>query len=213
MSTPTTTILITGANQGLGFETARQLSKHANLHIFLVGRDPTRVQEAQTKITTEDGCQASIDKLIIDVSDDESIKAGVEELKSKLQGAALDVLVVCDHLAFSISQRAWLNSMIPQNNSGIAVEGQISEKGLRRVFEETYAVNVFGAAVVADSLLPLLKQSKIAGGGRIVNISSGLGSIATMADPNGQYKDKWFYVSYFLHVCAIPAELSLGVQQ
>ncbi|KAF7977796.1 hypothetical protein HWV62_2703 [Athelia sp. TMB] len=172
MSTPTTTILITGANQGLGFETARQLSKHANLHIFLVGRNPTRVQEAQTKITTEDGCQASIDKLTIDVSDDESIKSGVEELKSKLRGAALDVLV---------------------NNSGVAFEGQIAEKGLRRVFEETYAVNVFGATVVADSLLPLLKQSKAAGGGRILNISSGLGSIANMADPNGEYKDKWFY--------------------
>lgn len=55
-------------------------------------------------------------------------------------------------------------------------------------------MNVFGAAAVADSLLPLLKKSKSEGGGRILNISSGLGSIATMADPNGQYKGVYVYV-------------------
>ncbi|KZP33681.1 NAD(P)-binding protein [Athelia psychrophila] len=166
MSTPTT-ILITGANQGLGYETARQLSKQPNVHLFLAGRDLTKIQEAQTKISAEEGCQATVDTVTLDVSDDASIKAGVEEVQGKLRGAALDVLV---------------------NNAGIAPEGQIAEKGLRRVFEETYAVNVFGAAVVADSFLPLLKQSKSEGGGRILNISSGLGSITIMADPNGQYK-------------------------
>ncbi|KZP12526.1 hypothetical protein FIBSPDRAFT_655200, partial [Athelia psychrophila] len=77
------TILITGANQGLGFETARQLSKQPNVHLFLAGRDPTKIQEAQTKITTEEGCRAFIDKVIIDVTDDASIKAAVEEVQSK----------------------------------------------------------------------------------------------------------------------------------
>lgn len=93
MST-TTTILITGANQGLGFETARQLSKQSNVHLFMSGRDSAKVQEAHAKITTEDGCQATVDTVIIDVSDDETIKAAVEEVTSKLKGAALDVLVV-----------------------------------------------------------------------------------------------------------------------
>ncbi|KZP33205.1 NAD(P)-binding protein [Athelia psychrophila] len=169
MSTPPTTILITGANQGLGFETARQLSKHPNVHLFLAGRNLTKIQEAQTKITTEEGCQASVDTVIIDVTDDASIEAGVEEVQSKLRGAALDVLV---------------------NNAAVFIDDQIAAKGLRRVFEETFAVNLFGAAVVADSFLPLLKQSKSEGGGRIINLSSGLGSIASMADPKGQ---SWLY--------------------
>jgi len=172
MSTPPTTILITGANQGLGFETARQLSKQPNVHLFLAGRDPTRIQEAQTKITTEEGCQASVDTVIIDVTDDTSIEAGVKEVQSKLRGAALDVLV---------------------NNAAVFIDDQIPNKGLRRVLEETFAVNLFGAAVVADSFLPLLKQSKSEGGGRIINLSSGLGSIAIMADPNGQAKGSWLY--------------------
>ncbi|KZP33199.1 NAD(P)-binding protein [Athelia psychrophila] len=172
MSTPPTTILITGANQGLGFETARQLSKHPNVHLFLAGRDLAKIQEAQTKITTEEGCQASVDTVIIDITDDSSIEAGVQEVQSKLREAALDVLV---------------------NNAGVYIGDQTPDKGLRRVFEETYAVNVFGAAVVADSFLPLLKQSKSEGGGRIINLSSGLGSIATMADPDGQYKGGWLY--------------------
>lgn len=94
MSIPTTTILITGANQGLGFETARQLSKQPNIHLFLAGRDPKKIQEAQTKITAEEGCQALIDNVTINITDDASIKAGVEEVQSKLRGAALDVLVV-----------------------------------------------------------------------------------------------------------------------
>jgi NAD(P)-dependent dehydrogenase (short-subunit alcohol dehydrogenase family) len=94
MSTPTLAILITGSNQGLGFETALHLSKHSHVHLFVSGRNPSRVQEAVEKIKKEEGCQAVVDGVVIDVSDDASIKAGVKEVESKLQGAALDVLVV-----------------------------------------------------------------------------------------------------------------------
>lgn len=52
------------------------------------------MQEAVEKIKKEEGCQAVVDGVVIDVSDDASIKAGVKEVESKLQGAALDVLVV-----------------------------------------------------------------------------------------------------------------------
>lgn len=58
-------------------------------------------------------------------------------------------------------------------------------------------MNVFGTTVVADSFLPLLKQSKSEGGGRILNLSSGLGSIGTMVDPNGQYKGTYLYVRFW----------------
>lgn len=94
MTTTTTTILVTGSNQGLGFETARQLSKLPHVRLFISGRDSNRVQEALAKIKTAEGCQASVEKVIIDVSNDESIKAAVKEVESKLEGKALDVLIV-----------------------------------------------------------------------------------------------------------------------
>lgn len=77
------------------------------------------------------------------------------------------------------------------------MDGQIAAKGLRKTFEDTFAVNVFGAAIMADAFLPLLKKSKENGGARILNMSSGLGSITTMADPDGQYKGKHLIVRHF----------------
>lgn len=94
MSTPKLTILITGSNQGLGYEAARHLSKHSHIHLFISGRNSSRVQAAAEKIKGEEGCQATIDSIVIDVSDDASIKAGVKEVENKLGAAALDVLVV-----------------------------------------------------------------------------------------------------------------------
>jgi NAD(P)-dependent dehydrogenase (short-subunit alcohol dehydrogenase family) len=94
MSTPALTILITGSNQGLGFETALHLSKHPHIHLFVSGRNPSRVQEAVEKITNEEDCKAVVNSVVIDVTDDASIKAGVKEVEAKLNGAALDVLVV-----------------------------------------------------------------------------------------------------------------------
>jgi NAD(P)-dependent dehydrogenase (short-subunit alcohol dehydrogenase family) len=74
-----------------------------------------------------------------------------------------------------------------ENNSGIAKEREVATRGLRTVFEEVFAVNVFGAAVTADAFIPLLKKSK--SGPRIVNMSSGLGSIGTMIQPDGIYRN------------------------
>jgi NAD(P)-dependent dehydrogenase (short-subunit alcohol dehydrogenase family) len=103
MSTPKLTILITGATQGIGYETVRQLSKHAHVYVFLSGRDPEQVQQALENLSKEDGCKAVIDSVIIDVSDDKSIEAAVKEVEAKLGDAALDVLVVSSILSFVVS--------------------------------------------------------------------------------------------------------------
>ena len=102
MSSPKLTVLITGSNQGLGYETARQLSKYPHIHLFLSGRNPERVQQALESISKEDGCKAVLDSVIIDVGDDDSIKAAVKEVEAKLGDAALDVLVVGSSLACMI---------------------------------------------------------------------------------------------------------------
>jgi len=169
-------ILITGSNQGLGYETARQLSKYSHIHLFLSGRNQKQLQEAQEKISKDAGCKAVLDSVVIDVEDDESIQAAVKEVETKLGRAGLDVLI---------------------NNSGITKENQVPTRGLRTVFEEVYAVNVFGAAVTANAFLPLLKKSNSSP--RILNISSGLGSIGIMSDPNGRYRNYQLMVSIVQH--------------
>ncbi|KIM87459.1 hypothetical protein PILCRDRAFT_814986 [Piloderma croceum F 1598] len=85
---------VTGSNQGLGFETARHLPKYPHVHLFVSGQNLTSVQEALEKITKEEDCKAVVDSVVIDVVDDDSIKAGVKEVEIKLNGAGLDVLVV-----------------------------------------------------------------------------------------------------------------------
>ncbi|KIM87469.1 hypothetical protein PILCRDRAFT_3924 [Piloderma croceum F 1598] len=172
MSTPTLAILITGSNQGLGFETARHLSKHPHIHLFISGRNPSRVQEAQENITKEEDCKAVIDNVVIDVSDDASIKAGVKEVEAKLNGAALDVLV---------------------NNAGVGFDRQIETLGLRTAMEKTYATNVFGVAVISESFLPLLKKSTV--GPRIVNVGSGVGSLSLMSKKNW-ISDNLSFIAY-----------------
>lgn len=94
MSTALLSVLITGSNQGLGFQAARHLSKRKDVHLIISGRDASRLQEALDSITKEEGCQASVDSVLIDVSDDDSINAAVKEVEGKLNGKALDVLVV-----------------------------------------------------------------------------------------------------------------------
>lgn len=94
MSTTHLSVLITGSNQGLGFHAALQLSKRKDVHLIISGRDASRLKDALASITSAEGCQATVDSVLIDISNDESIHAGVKEVEKILNGAALDVLVV-----------------------------------------------------------------------------------------------------------------------
>lgn len=84
---------------------------------------------------------------------------------------------------------------IKQNNAGVLLDFDIATLGLRKVFEKAYAVNVFGAAVTAEAFLPLLKKSTAHDGPKILNISSSLGSMTILADPNGRHKGRYSTVS------------------
>jgi len=108
MSTPKLSVLITGSNQGLGFKTARQLSMYSHVHLFISGRNPQRVQEALEKILKEEGCEAIIDRVVIDVSDDDSIKAAVKVVETNVGSAGLDVLVVSYILPLGRQNSLWI---------------------------------------------------------------------------------------------------------
>ncbi len=145
--------LITGANKGIGFEIARQLGKRGFI-VWLGCRDQSRGDDAAKKLR-EEGIEAN--SLLLDVADAESIQAAVEHL-GKYAGV-LDALI----------NNAGMNFGRPPPPSQESVEQ------MRAIFD----VNVFGAVRVTQACLPLLRKSTA---GRIVMMSSGLGSIASTLD-------------------------------
>lgn len=152
------TAFITGANKGIGLESARQLASQG-YHILLGSRDGGRGEEAAESLRKEG---ASVEVIVIDMASPESIDAAVQTISAGR--ASLDVLV---------------------NNAGVWLDGSdmvastaasISQEALR----DTYQVNLFGVVDLTQKLLPLLKAAPAA---RIVNLSSVLGSLGLHADP------------------------------
>lgn len=151
-----TIALITGANKGLGFETARQLGKQG-ITVLIGARDAARGAQAAATLTKE-GITAHA--VTIDVVSHTSITEAAADVTKRF--GALDILI---------------------NNAGIldyaadtGVETTTVET-FRRVFE----TNLFGLVAVTQAFLPLLKKSAA---GRIVNLTSILGSISEHSDPN-----------------------------
>jgi NAD(P)-dependent dehydrogenase (short-subunit alcohol dehydrogenase family) len=150
--------LVTGANKGLGRETARRLAA-LGMTVLVGARDAGLGQAAAAELATGG---ADVRFVLLDVTDADSVKraaAWIEETFGRL-----DVLV---------------------NNAGISVENrapvtEVSADQMRR----TYDTNVFGVVTVTNTLLPLLRR---AGGARIVNVSSMLGSLSMAADPQGPF--------------------------
>jgi NAD(P)-dependent dehydrogenase (short-subunit alcohol dehydrogenase family) len=153
----TTTALITGANKGIGQETARLLGARG-MTVLVGARDAARGQQAERELR-EGGADARFVRL--DVTDEASIRQATAWIETEF--GHLDVLV---------------------NNAGIARgdgTGQPSQTTLATL-REVYETNVFGVVAVTNALLPLLLRAPA---GRIVNVSSEVGSITSMTDPDG----------------------------
>jgi NAD(P)-dependent dehydrogenase (short-subunit alcohol dehydrogenase family) len=87
-------ILITGSNQGLGFEAARHLSRLPNVLLFISGRNSTSLDEAYEKLTKAEDSKAQVNKILLELTDDESINSAFKKVTSVLGNDGLDVLVV-----------------------------------------------------------------------------------------------------------------------
>ncbi|KAA1424562.1 SDR family oxidoreductase [Mumia zhuanghuii] len=152
--------LITGANRGIGFATARLLAKHDH-HVIVASRNPAAGEEAAQRLA-EEGHSAS--SLALDVTDPTQIRSAVADVSERF--GHLDVLV---------------------NNAGILPEATEAEPGSDMdvaMFEKTFATNVFGPVAVSSAFLPLLRESTA---GRIVNVSSTMGSLTDQSDPESPY--------------------------
>ena len=153
----TTIALITGANKGIGFETARLLGGRGM--IVLVGaRDEAKGLEAERQLRA-DGADARY--LPLDVTDEKSVGQAAERIEQEF--GLLDILI---------------------NNAGIArgdgagLPSQTTLPTLREVYE----TNVFGVVTVTNAMLPMLLRAPAAW---IVNVSSEVGSVTSMTDPDG----------------------------
>ncbi len=171
--------LITGANKGIGYEVARQLGKQ-NCTVLIGARNTKLGEDAAAKLKKE-----NIDARFIelDVTNRESIKAATAKIEKDF--GRLDILV---------------------NNAGINVRGDgppssVDVDAVSRVFQ----TNFIGALAVAQAMLPLIRKSEA---GRIVNVSSELGSITSFSDPNWK-----FAAVKYIGYCASKAAMNMMTAQ
>jgi NAD(P)-dependent dehydrogenase (short-subunit alcohol dehydrogenase family) len=168
MKMPHTRIaLITGANQGVGYQVAKELV--ANGVTVLVGSRNFERGEAAAK---EIGPGAI--PLQLDVTDGASIKAAAGRVRSEF--GRLDLLV--KNAAISNTTKG---DMSLAQYRDVSLPSNVSLDEIRTIWE----TNVFGVLAVYQAVLPLLRLSSDA---RIVNVSSGVGSLTLNADPSYPYR-------------------------
>ena len=158
----TSIALVTGANKGIGHEVARQLGA-LGYRVLVGARDTQRGQAAVAQLVAG-GSQAFL--VPIDVTDKDSVQAAAALIERDHGG--LDVLV---------------------NNAAIKLEFHPAPPSaapmdlVRRTFEP----NVFGVMMVIQAMLPMLRRSRAA---RIVNVSSGLGSLTLSSEVGSKFNLK-----------------------
>ena len=153
--------LVTGGNKGIGLETARQLAT-GGVQVILASRDGAR-GEAAAQVLVKEGLP--VEHLQLDVNDSASIQRAASEVESR--HGRLDILI---------------------NNAGTVLDAMDKPPSGQTLetWRKTFDTNVFGLVETTLAFLPLLKKSKA---GRIVNVSSRLGSINDQADPKSPYYD------------------------
>lgn len=164
--------LVTGANQGVGKQVAKELAANG-VTVLLGARNFERGEAAAQEV----GGIA----IQLDVTDAASIAAAAERIR--IEFGRLDLLV--NNAAISRSDR---NDVTLENYASLYGTSTVSLDEVRAIWE----TNVFGALAVYQAMLPLLRHSADA---RIVNVSSGVGSLTLNADPSFPYR-KMFSPAY-----------------
>jgi len=169
------TALVTGANQGIGFETARQLLR-LGYFVYLGCRNRESAEQAMEKLRKEG--LVTTDWVRLDVTDQKSVDDAAAHVAQR--HPSVDVLI---------------------NNAGIMGARPVAGEPypvdeIRRVFE----TNVFGVIRVTQAFLPLLSRSDAP---RVVNVTSGLGSLTRQSDPTWRY-------SHYKHPAYVSSKAALN---
>lgn len=148
--------LVTGANKGIGFETAKQLAER-NIKVLLAARNEAEGKKAEDVLR-----KLSLDVTFVKL--DISNSVDIQNIKSYIESnyGVLDILI---NNAAVFLDSAWFG-----NNTET-----VSQQTLR----DTFDINYFGTVELTQALMPAIKKSKA---GRIVNISSVSGSFGAHLD-------------------------------
>ena len=151
--------VITGGNKGIGLETARQLGQQG-MSVIITSRDAAKGEAAAQELRSKG---LDVESIQLDVADKASIATAAETISRK--HGHIDVLV---------------------NNAGIMIDAfdKAPSQQTIDVWRKTFDTNVFGVVEVTQALLPLIRKSQA---GRIVNVSSILGSMAANVDPGSTF--------------------------
>ena len=147
--------LVTGATRGIGFETVRQLAE-TGVQVLLAGRDRNKAVDAALKLQSQG---LPVEAIALDVTDAASIASAAHQVETR--HGRLDILV---------------------NNAGILLDDPVQKVSgqSQETWRKTFDTNVFGVIATTQAFLPLLRKSRA---GRIVNVSSILGSNSLHSDP------------------------------
>lgn len=162
--------LVTGANKGIGFETARQLAQIGHF-VYIGCRDKSLGQQAVDKLH-EFGLK-NTEAILIDITKVDSIAEARKVIEAK-----------SNHLDILINNTGILGT-VPQPAASFSVDE------IRRIFD----TNFFGTIQVTQEFIPLLQKAEV---GRIVNVTSGLSSLTLHNDPTWKfypYKSAGYSVS------------------
>ncbi|RAR00075.1 cysteine synthase [Stemphylium lycopersici] len=181
--------LVTGANSGIGFEIAHQLLQRGNFHVLLGSRSTSKGSAALQDLQSRN-LAGSVELVHLDVQSDEHIQQIAASIKEK-QGK-LDLLF---------------------NNAAVALPDGATE---REKLTTAFDVNATGPWLLSKALIPLLKKSQ---NPRIINISSGAGSIGRRLSPESpmykiqavQYRAS--KVAFNMLTACLHVEYGLGIEQ
>jgi NAD(P)-dependent dehydrogenase (short-subunit alcohol dehydrogenase family) len=155
--------LVTGANKGIGHAIASELAARG-LTVLVGARDAARGAAAAARIAGD------ARPIALDVTRTDSIAAAAARMRREL--GRLDILV--NNAAIAVSGARRTATLADMRRSGVPSEASLDD--VRDVFE----TNVFGVIAVTQAMLPLLREAPA---GRIVNVSSRIGSLTAITDP------------------------------
>lgn len=162
------TVLITGGNKSIGFESARQMLQQG-YHVYIGSRSLEKGQEAVDALRKEGFANA--EAILLDVTNPASVANARAEIGKKTD--VLDVLI----------NNAGISGIAPQK----ALDAEIEN------FKAVFETNVYGVVRVTQAFIDLLKKSSAP---RIVMVSSSVGSLSLQSDPNWQFYDHAKFAVY-----------------
>ena len=168
MAEQATVALVTGGGRGIGREIVAGLAARG-CAVLIGARDPDGAQGVAAALRGDGG---DVSVVALDVTDAASVAAAAKEVEARF--GRLDVLV---------------------NNAGIPGDLAAQQPGAvdLATVQAVFATNVFGVISVTEAMLPLLRRSRA---GRIVNLSSSIGSLTRMSDPADAFAPRPGIVGY-----------------